>query len=391
MTHLRTISYRNKKRCKIVRSVFYWALIFLLPQTASSAMDFIQVSKDKSGFIFETEKTQFIPWGFNYDHDENGRLLEDYWEKEWPKIEEDFLEMKDLGANVVRIHLQLGKFMIKSDTVNTLALDKLALLVELAERSDLYLDITGLGCYHKRDVPVWYDELPEEERWSVQIRFWEAVAKTCANSPAIFCYDLMNEPVLPGNNKKETEWLPGEFGGKHFVQRISLDLKGRTRPQVAAEWVDCLVTAIRKHDKRRLITIGVIPWVHVFPKAKPFFYSKEVGEHLDFVSVHFYPKSGEIQKALTALKAYDIGKPVVIEEMFPLKCNAEELSRFIISSKESADGWITFYWGKKVDDYSESDGIPGAITKNWLALFKKMSHEIPSGYRNMSNSDLLVK
>ena len=376
MTHLQTISNRSSKRCRIIRYVFCFVLFFLIPYTTSSAMDFVQVSEDKSNFVLETENTQFIPWGFNYDHDENNRLIEDYWEKEWQKIEEDFMEMKDLGANVVRIHLQLGKFMKQHDKINTFAFYKLALLVKLAERSGLYLDITGLGCYHKKDVPIWYDGLSEEERWDVQAQFWEAVAKTCANSPAIFCYNLMNEPVLPGNNKKETEWLLGNFGGKYFVQRISLDLKGRSRQQVAKEWIEHLVTAIRKHDNHHLITVGVIPWAHVFPKAKPFFYSKEVGKSLDFVSVHFYPKSGEIQKALTALKVYDIGKPLVIEEIFPLNCTLDELRSFIISSKDSVDGWISFYWGKKVEDYSNSDGISGDIIKNWLTLFKKMSHEI---------------
>ena len=375
MAYLQTISQENSN-CKIVRPIFYLALISLLLQTATFAMDFIQVSKDKNCFILEVENVQFTPWGFNYDHDENGRLLEDYWKEEWQKVEEDFQEMKDLGANVVRIHLQIATFMEQSEKVSALALEKLALLVKLAESSGLYLDITGLGCYHKEDVPAWYNGLSEQQRWAVQTRFWEAVAKTCAKSPAIFCYDLMNEPVLPGNNKKEPEWLLGEFGGKHFVQRISLDLKDRSRSQVAKEWVDCLVAAIRKYDKQHLVTVGVIPWVHVFPKAKPFFYSQEVGENLDFVSVHFYPKSGEIQKALTALKAYDIGKPLVIEEMFPLKCNSEQLHQFIISSKENADGWITFYWGKKVEDYNESDGIAGAIIKKWLTLFKEISQEM---------------
>ena len=28
-------------------------------------------------------------------------------------------------------------------------------------RHGLYLDLTGLGCYHKKDVPAWYDKLAE--------------------------------------------------------------------------------------------------------------------------------------------------------------------------------------------------------------------------------------
>ena len=101
-------------------------------------------------------------------------------------------------ANVVRVHLQLGKFMKDRETPDERSLARLGKLLELAGRTGLYLDLTGLGCYHKKDVPAWYDALTEKERWTVQARFWEAVAERCAHSPAVFCYDLMNEPVVPG-------------------------------------------------------------------------------------------------------------------------------------------------------------------------------------------------
>ena len=119
---------------------------------------------------------RFTPWGFNYDHDEKGRLIEDYWETEWPRIEQDFREMKALGANVVRVHLQLGKFMMGADRPDERSLVRLGRLLDLAERLGLYLDLTGLGCYHKKDVPAWYDAMTEPDRWAVQARFWEAIA-----------------------------------------------------------------------------------------------------------------------------------------------------------------------------------------------------------------------
>ena len=159
------------------------------------------------------------------------RSIEDYWDKEWDTIAADFAEMKALGANVVRIHLQLGRFMDTPDQPNAKALVQLKRLIRLTEETGLYLNLTGLGCYHKKDVPPWYDSLDETGRWKTQARFWEAIAKIGSDSPAIFCYDLMNEPILPGK-KKATDWLAGEFGGKYFVQRIALDLAGRTRQQV---------------------------------------------------------------------------------------------------------------------------------------------------------------
>jgi hypothetical protein len=339
--------------------------------TAQAKLELIRPSEDGSHFICAESGVKFVGWGFNYDHDYSGRLLEDYWRQEWPTVAEDFKEMKVLGANVVRIHLQVAKFVDGPDEPNEAALGQLARLVKVAEQTKLYLDVTGLGCYHKKDVPKWYDAMAEAGRWEVQALFWEAVAKTCSKSPAVFCYDLMNEPVLPGAKKDETEWLPGDFAGKYFVQRITLDLAGRTREQVAKAWVDKLAAAIRKHDDRHIITVGVIPWAHVFPAAKPLFYSKEVGGSLDFASVHFYPKKGEVDKALTALAAYDVGKPLVVEEMFPLHCSIEELNAFVDGSRKIADGWIGFYWGKTIEEYAGPDlDLPGALTKTWLKYFR---------------------
>ena len=67
---------------------------------------FVEVSPDHRGFILKPSGTKFIPWGFNYDRDSAGHLLEDYWISEWPRVVGDFQEMKRLGANVVRVHLQ---------------------------------------------------------------------------------------------------------------------------------------------------------------------------------------------------------------------------------------------------------------------------------------------
>ena len=69
------------------------------------------------------------------------------------------------------------------DKPNEKALDRLGKLLELAEKERLYLDLTGLGCYHKKDVPAWYDKLSEKDRWDVQARFWEAVAGRVPTAP----------------------------------------------------------------------------------------------------------------------------------------------------------------------------------------------------------------
>jgi len=354
--------------CFAASAISQAALIERAP--AADPLEWIKVSEDGTHFVTAKTGERFVIWGVNYDHDDAGRLLEDYWEGEWETVVEDFREIKALGANVVRVHLQLPKFMETKEQTNAANLAQLAKLVRLAEETGLYLDLTGLGCYHKRDVPLWYDELEEAARWEVQERFWQAVAAVCKDSPAIFCYDLMNEPIVPGDKKKETEWLTGELGGKHFVQRLALDLAGRTREEVARQWVKKLTTAIRQIDDRHLITVGAIPWAHVFKGAKPLFYAPDVGEPLDFVSVHFYPKKDDVAGSLAALAVYEIGKPLVIEEIFPLGCSVEEAAAFIDGSRKHADGWISFYWGATIEQNDQKGDFTGALVASWLRYFR---------------------
>lgn len=363
-----------------VAAAWLAAWVFLTSMCGAAGdgtMERMRASDDGMHFVGAESGRRFVAWGVNYDHDAAGRLLEDYWQSEWLTVVEDFGEIKALGANLVRIHLQVARFMNTPQEPNDASLARLADLVKLAERTGLYLDVTGLGCYHKKDVPAWYDAMNEAQRWDVQTRFWEAVAKTCAGSDAIFCYDLMNEPILPGGDKVETDWLAGDFAGKHFVQRITLDLAGRSREKVAKAWVDRLVAAIRKHDGRHMVTVGVIPWAMTFPKAKPLFYSKEVSENLDFVSVHVYPKTGEIGKALAALAVYEIGKPLVIEEVFPLSCSVNEMDAFIDGSRKIADGYISFYWGKTVEQYgSGQHDLAAMLITGWLKYFRTKAPEV---------------
>lgn len=336
----------------------------------------IRIDKSGGGFGGAESGRRFIPWGFNYDHDEKGRLIEDYWDAEWSKVEEDFGQMKWLGANVVRIHLQLGKFMHAKDRPNDKALERLGRLVQLAEEKKVYLYLTGLGCYHKRDVPGWYDELAEQERWHVQARFWEAVAQRCAKSPAIFCYDLMNEPVVPQGRRKPGEWLAPPFAGKHFVQFITLDAGDRARSDIARQWIKRLVVAIRKHDRAHLITVGLVDWSLDRPGLSSGFPPAKVAGDLDFISVHIYPVKGEVDQALDTLRQFSVGKPVVIAEMFPLRCSQAELEQFVEASEPVAAGWIGFYWGKTIEEYRESKQVADVLVLQWLEFFQRKAKQL---------------
>jgi hypothetical protein len=344
-------------------------------QDAPATQSWIRLSDDKRSFVEADTGQAYVPWGFNYDHDVAGRLIEDYWDADWTAIEGDFREMKDLGATVVRIHIQFGKFVTGPGEPNKQSLRQLERLVGLAEQVQVRLDLTGLGCYHKQDVPAWYDQLDEAGRWAAQAEFWEAVSTVCAKSPALFCYDLMNEPVVPGGEQPQEDWLGPPFAGSHFVQFITRDRRGRPRPQIARQWIDTMVAAIRRHDTRHLITVGFVDWSLDRPGLTSGFVPQLVAEPLDFVAVHVYPEAGKVAEALDTIRGFGVGsgKPVVIEETFPLKCSFDEMAQFLSASRGVAAGWISFYWGRTADEYRRSapSTIGDAILAQWLETFPK--------------------
>lgn len=262
----------------------------------SPALPRIGLSADGKHLVRADTGARFVPWGVNYDHDGQGRLIEDYWHTAWPTVEADFAEIKALGGNIVRVHLQLGRFLDAPDRPNRRNLERLAQLIDLARRNGLYLDLTGLACYHKGDVPAWYDGLDEAARWAAQATFWRAVAGVARDQAAVFCYDLMNEPILTGGDQQD-QWLPGPpLDGKHFVQRITRDAKGRDEPAIARAWIKTLTDAIRSVDRATLITVGEIPWSQPFPGYQPLLHRPDVGASLDFASIHFYPRQGSARR-----------------------------------------------------------------------------------------------
>jgi len=328
-------------------------------------MEWVKVGQDGRSFVLASSGKAFVLRGLNYDRDADGRLIEDYWEAEWPKVEQDFAEMKKLGANVVRVHLQFGRFMDNPDKPNQKALDRLERLVGLAEGLGLHLDMTGLACYRKEHIPDWYDRLSEKERWRTQAVFWDAIASRCADRPGVFCYDLMNEPVVPTGQTKE--WLGPPFAHVYYyVQYISLDQQDRERPQIARDWLRTMTAAVRKHDRRHLVTIGLLP------SSSSGFVPREVAPEVDFLCVHIYPESSKIQESLDMLKGFSVGKPLVIEEVFPMHCTIPELREFLDHAKVA--GWMGFYWGKTPEEYRKSDTLGDAIMLGWLELFQEMAN-----------------
>jgi hypothetical protein len=160
------------------------------------------------------------------------------------------------------------------------------------------------------------------------------------------------------------------------VQVVTLDQKDRPRPEIARQWLRHLAAALREKDRRHMITVGLVDWSLDRPGLTSGFVPEKVAGELDFISVHLYPKKGKVKEALETLSGFAVGKPVLVEETFPLSCSAQELEEFIDGSNKQAAGWVGFYWGKPPEELRRSRSIADAMTLGWLELFEKKAKSL---------------
>lgn len=341
-------------------------LLVLACEAWPADMETVKIAPDNKGFILAPSGDRYIPWGHNYGSvDVLDRLARDP-----ARVERDFSEMKAAGTTVARIHPEMPQILTASDKADPRALDQLRMLLKIAENSGIHLKITGLACYKIKNRLAWYDSMDEQDRWKTQAFFWETIARTCAESPAVFAYDLINEPAAVGS--PADGWYTGRMGDVEFCQRLSLSPGNRTGDDVFREWTKRMVAAIRKHDQAHLITMGMLP----FPGAY-----KAAAEQLDFVSPHLYPKSGKVDDEVKLLQKFDWGKPIVIGETFPLSCGADDERDFLLKSREFAHGWIGHWPDESPAELAElkktgKATIQNSIWLSWVDLFKEIGPQM---------------
>ncbi len=309
--------------------------------------------------LFTEKDKEFKVWGFNWGRQDV--MLETYWTTNWDALVKDFEEMKNYGANTVRVPLQYHAFMKDVRTPDKQSLEKLKQLIKVAEENELYLIVSGLNAFVKEDQPEWYSKLNDAQRWQTQAIFWESVASAIGQSPSILSYDLMNEPVVavdPSNG-----WLPGEgFGGFFFVQNIAL-YPDSSNEETMKKWIAKMSEAIRKQDKQHLITVGFLP----FPGFSQY------SDDLSQMSVHLYPKSNEENKDSEIIKKFKGSKPLVISEIFPMNCTVVELQHFIEKHNADVSGWVWHYNGKTLEELEKSGTMHDAVYRSALLKFIEMA------------------
>src|SRR5436189_1298264 len=132
----------------------------LLKPKSSPRLDPLRVNARHTGFVGAGSRHPFTAWGFNWGGPGEYRDLD--------AVEDRFSEMRSLGANTVRIHLQFADLMESPTRPSGPALAHLASILDIAERQRLYLDISGNEVWLPATAPHWYDSLAESARWAAQ-------------------------------------------------------------------------------------------------------------------------------------------------------------------------------------------------------------------------------
>ena len=383
----------------LLLSMAAWA-----PATANqdeTEMGLIIVHPDGRGFVEQSSGRTFVPFGTNYYDPETGWAPKIWRRFDRTHVTRHFEVMRDLGVNCARIFLTAATFQPDASTVDEEALKKLDALIRIARRSGVRLILTGPD--HWEGSPAYWrpDRFAGEPALTALENFWRTVGRRYRGEPAIFAWDLLNEPHLPWlveswrpmwNNWLKTRYASSENLKKAWGGELrEADSWGQIavpentpqagnprlldwqlfREHLADQWVRRQVQAIREADPTHLVTVGYIQWSYPLVRTgNPNLYSAfnphRQAKWLDFISVHFYPLLGRPFENkenwdrnlayLQSVLAYcHVGKPVVLGEFgwygggAPRRQPAlteDEQARWIEAeieaSRRLAGGWLSW-------------------------------------------------
>ena len=265
-----------------------------------------------------------------------------------------------MGANSMRIYLQLGQVMATPTAPRRQTLLALMRLLALAQQDRVYLDITGDLVWRPSQAPGWYGRLSRQSRWRVQARFWGLVAHAAASSPAVLCYELTSEPTVA----PAASYYYGQISNWWFVQSIATATGARAN-SLARSWTSMMATAVRSQDDRP-VTIGLLPVT-----GGPFAPSN-IADLLDMLVVHEYPTTGQAPRAIAMVRSFaGCHKPVLIGETFLLEDDAATQHAFLIGVAPFVVGALEFFDGRDpraIEPRTTYDAIYQHGLENFMTL-----------------------
>ncbi|MET0771409.1 MAG: hypothetical protein ABW081_15980 [Solirubrobacteraceae bacterium] len=300
----------------------------------SAAAPAVQVTGD----ALRVDGTEFRVYGFNYEFDgthPNLAYLDVPSRARLLRMRADFREAAALGANTLRLYVELRHVMASPTRTRPEGLRALRRTLAEARRAGLMVDLTGNLAWDAGRSPAWYDALPERERWQVQAGFWRAVAAVGARAPSLLFYELTSEPAIGDS----PSWYAGRLGDQCFVQFVVRKLRGRDPVALARAWTRLLRDAVRSQDRRHPVSIGLLPlrgWA---------FDPANLWDLLDVVTVHKYPLEEHRAETAALIRHFAAqGRPLLLGETFAFDRVAYE--DFLLETSGLLAGTLSFYDGR---------------------------------------------
>lgn len=208
------------------------------------------------------------------------------------KINADFKIINDLNLNTIRIFIGYEDF--GKTEISAIKLERLNILLDLAQANNLQVVITLFDFYGNYDI----------NDWSLTQAHARSIVGAVKNHPALSSWDVKNEPDLDFDSRNES---------------------------LVKAWLQRTIKTIKEEDLKHAVTIG---WSS--PQA-----ALNLLEKVDYVSFHYYQNLADLPDAITLLKGQTT-KPIVLQE-FGLSSNASWLYLLGNSEEDQASYYTSFF------------------------------------------------
>lgn len=329
--------------------------------TPAAAWPLIEVDPGRVTALRERGGTApFVAVGVNYFDPETGWAPKLWQRYDSSRVRHHLRLIHDRGFNTIRVFLTLQSFHTEPGRIDAAGLEKFRHFLSLCREAGIRVIPTGPD--HWEGMPAWRrpDPYADETNLGADERWWRAFADAMKDEATILAYDLQNEPVIrwdtPAMREKWNRWLTGRYTTAAAVAAgwgMPADIVGPLgaiavppstpargdarlydyqcfREHVGDEWTRRMATAIRSVDHDHLVTVGHVQWACSINVPAPEQYAgfnlKTNADHVDFVSIHFYPldeptpSDGPTGMAANAtylealLREASVGKPLMLGE-----------------------------------------------------------------------------
>lgn len=344
----------------------------------------ILVSQDGRSFATDRGKP-FVPFGVNYFRPDTGWAPQ-VWKKFDPEATRmDFVRMKELGVNCVRVFLSYGSFLMETNRLMPEGLAKFDQFLEIAEQAGIYVHPTGPD--HWEGFPAWAatDRHADEAALRAVEFFWKQFAARYRGRSVFFAYDLLNEPVVkwdtPPMREKWNRWLEKKYESIIKLTQVwsvtnqnfafgsipippakdcaacsqLLDFQ-HFREDIADEWTRRQAAVIKAADPRALVTVGLIQNSVPTPVGAVSHYSAfrpdRTARFVDFMEIHFYPLANGVYQYSPGDEARNLsylesvvgevarcGKPVVVAEFGWYGGGQPTFGKYAAATEEQQAQW----------------------------------------------------